>query len=212
MQVFRSKFSRNLVAIIASIITPLFMLIAIYSLNRLLVSVEEKSSLSSTSFQVTQQAPKKTTQRIKPKPKARKAPPKQNIAPNLDAILGGSSFGIAALEWLDRDSLSKDLLEDMKNAAMTADTVDDPPVVEKTAPLEYPNYARKKGIAGHVIVNLLITPGGRVEKSQIVESFPSGVFDDVALNSVKQWQFKPGMDKGKRVAVWVEQKISFALN
>ena len=115
-------------------------------------------------------------------------------------------------EWLDQDALGGDLLGDMKDAAMTADTVEQAPVIIKTAPLDYPKLARKQGIKGYVTMNLLVAPNGQVEKTHIVASVPKGVFDTVATTSVKQWKFQPGVNKGQTVAVWVEQTIKFALN
>ncbi|WP_159455514.1 energy transducer TonB [Pseudobacteriovorax antillogorgiicola] len=208
----RTTFSKKLVAGCFFVLGPLFVVFAILSLNRLLVELDLAPKTESTHFAVNK-TPKKTSQnevKPKPKPKPRKRP--DNINPNLDSILAGSSFGLESYEWLDGDALGGDLLDDIKNAAMTADTVEQPPVVTKTASLEYPEFARKKGIKGYVTINLLVTAAGQVEKTQVIESVPDGIFDQVALAAVKQWNFQPGMNKGRRVAVWVEQTIKFSLN
>ena len=40
----------------------------------------------------------------------------------------------------------------------------------------------------------------------------SGVFDDIAVASVKRWKFKPAEYQGKPVKIWAKQKIRFELN
>jgi len=78
--------------------------------------------------------------------------------------------------------------------------------------MEYPDDAMKKRIKGYVIVNLLIAADGSVEAAQVLESSPSGVFDAVAVNGVRNWRFIPAKYKGNPVKVWAKQKIRFDFN
>ena len=96
--------------------------------------------------------------------------------------------------------------------AMTADTVDTKPRAKNRPPLQYPQWARKKGIEGFVTLNILINTSGAVDKLQILESKPVGVFDQVAANFVKQWRFDPATYQGETVQVWSQQTIKFNLN
>lgn len=53
---------------------------------------------------------------------------------------------------------------------------------------------------------------GSVRQTQVLESSPSGVFDDAALQGVRSWQFEPAKYKGDSVRVWAKQKIRFDLS
>jgi protein TonB len=63
-----------------------------------------------------------------------------------------------------------------------------------------------------VVLNVLITPSGQVEKVKILESSPPQIFDQVAVESVRLWQFEPAVYKGQAVRVWAKQKIGFDLS
>ena len=198
-------------ALASLVMAPLLIFSMVVGLNSFLIEDNSADQRAVSQFATTPRKPKPQIQKLV-KPKPEKPKPRQNLKPDLSSMLAGSSFGIKSFEWLGRDSLGGDILDEMKDAAMTADTVEKIPVVLGTAPLDYPSQARKQGIKGYVTLNLLVAPNGSVEKTQIINSQPEGVFDSVAVNSVRQWRFTPGMNKGQRVAVWVEQTIKFALN
>ena len=88
-------------------------------------------------------------------------------------------------------------MDDIKNAAFTADTVEEPPVVRKTTPLEYPAFARKKGISGYVYLVYNLT-SGKVEKEQVIESSPPVLIR--SQTAVKNWEFDPVVI---RVKLWL---------
>jgi protein TonB len=46
----------------------------------------------------------------------------------------------------------------------------------------------------------------------VVESYPEGVFDDVAVQGVSQWQFEPASYQGKAVRSWAKQRVRFDLS
>lgn len=133
--------------------------------------------------------------------------------PNIGSSIAGADFGLPQFSSSMESAVNDKILGSTDNAVMTDDSVDSPPKPSmRGGPIEYPPKARARGITGFVLFNLLITPNGDVEKAQILESVPSGVFDDAALASVTQWKFEPAMYKGKSVKVWAKQKISFNLN
>lgn len=133
--------------------------------------------------------------------------------PNIGSSIAGADFGLPQFSSSIESAVNEKILGNTDNAVMTDDSVDSPPKPSmRGGPIEYPPKARARGITGFVLFNLLITPNGDVEKAQILESVPSGVFDDAALASVTQWKFEPAMYKGKSVKVWAKQKISFNLN
>lgn len=200
------------ILVISTLVVPTTVLSVIFFLNQLLVRISDFRTEETTSFNVAKTDKKPPQALEKPKPKPKKKLVKQDIAPNLDSMLAGSSFGLDSFEWLGKDAFNDDLLDSSKQDTLTADKVDQAPILIKATPPQYPDHARKKGIAGHVTLNLLVTPAGKVESFQVIDSNPEGVFDQAAIQSVKAWTFQAAIDKGRNVAVWVEQKLSFSLN
>lgn len=173
---------------------------------------KKKEKLASQ-FDVQKVAKPKPRPKPKPKPKPKK--PKPNRAtptPNLSSQLSGIDTGLESFmagDFIDEDALLGDASKDM---VMTDDTVDVAPQPTRRSPLEYPKKARKLGVTGHVLMNLLINKTGKVERVKVLESQPVGTFDAVAVAAVKSWEFKPAEYQGKAVKVWAKQKIRFDLD
>jgi protein TonB len=106
------------------------------------------------------------------------------------------------------DSLLGDVGNDV---VMTGESVDVAPKPAQRSAMEYPKAARKSGVTGYVLMNLLIDKTGQVEKVKVLQSEPAGVFDEVAKAGVQGWQFTPAQYKGQPVKVWAKQKIRFDL-
>lgn len=169
-----------------------------------------KKGGATTNFDVAQQPKKKKTpKKIARKRKIKKSRPKV-APPSLSGALAGSSFGLGQFEFLAEGA--EGLLGNNGDVVMTEDTVDDPPKATYRPPLQYPDYARSRGINGEVVLNILVNKTGAVEQVKLLASNPAGVFDDVAMRAVRDWQFDPATYKGGSVKVWVKQKISFNLN
>ncbi len=163
----------------------------------------------STSFDLSQMIKKK-----RPKPKVTRKKIKRSrpkvARPNLAGAMSGSSFGLGAFEFLAEGA--EGLLGNTAGVIMTEDTVDEVPKANYRPPLKYPDYARKRGINGEVTLKLLVSATGAVEDVKLLAAAPEGLFEQVAMDSVRQWQFDPAMYKGSPVKVWVKQKITFNLN
>jgi len=145
----------------------------------------------------------------KPKPKKPKRAPRAPM-PNLGSNLAGVDLGIPEFAMGDLMGSGESLLGDVsKDMTMTESTVDSVPRAAQRAPLEYPKQAKRKGITGYVLFNLLIGKDGNVIRTNILESQPKGVFDDAATTSIRMWKFEPATYKNKPVKVWAKQKISF---
>jgi len=175
---------------------------------------QKKEANKSMSMEVIKQPPKKPEQKPKPKPKPKpkKAQPaKASVKPaNLGSGVGGLSFGLPSFD-MGFDDLDNALLGDTKDVVMTSDTVDVVPKATSRPPLEYPAKLRAKGVTGYVTFNILINVKGEVEDIQILESEPAGVFDDVATEAIREWQFSPAQYKNENVKVWAKQTITFKL-
>ncbi len=75
----------------------------------------------------------------------------------------------------------------------------------------YPRLARRRGIEGRVEVEFLINPQGRVEEETVIFSQPQGVFDEAALQAVRQWTFAPRYIEGSPVYQRARQMMDFQL-
>jgi protein TonB len=70
----------------------------------------------------------------------------------------------------------------------------------------YPEKALKKNIAGHVLVQILVSESGNVESTQVVKG--DAALKDVAENAAKGWKFKPFLKGG--IAVPAIAILNFA--
>lgn len=54
---------------------------------------------------------------------------------------------------------------------------------------QYPKEAAEKGIEGHVVFNFDVDQNGHPLNIEVHDSVPEGVFDEVAFNAFKEWEF-----------------------
>lgn len=159
-------------------------------------------------------APKKNTlEPPRPKPKPKRAPrtPPPPLA-GLAGNLSGVDFGLPGFDLSDLDGMDSDLLGGAGGIVMTDDTVDEPPRATFQAPMQFPPRARAQGVTGYVVLSLLIGVTGQIEEIRVIESYPDGVFDDVAVQGVRQWKFEPANYQGKAVRSWAKQRVRFDLS
>lgn len=90
--------------------------------------------------------------------------------------------------------------------------VDTPPVPIRKVQPEFPDEARQMGISGRVVLRFLVKADGKVAKASVISARPEGVFNQSALEAIGEWRFKPGLYRGKPVAVWVELPVRFRLS
>jgi protein TonB len=168
---------------------------------------KDNNKQASTTFEV-KSIPKKKPPKKKKQKKKKKTNHDPPPTPILGSDLSGLSFGLDNLSLsVDGDSMS--LVGDTTNVVMTAESVDEPPLpVHRVAP-KYPEKARKKGITGNVTISLLVSNTGAVKDTHIVNSQPVGVFEESAINAVRQWRFQPAIYKGAPVAIRVTLPMSF---
>jgi len=202
---------------IAAVASMLFGLVLVFGLilwmNHYMGKMEKKPPQEVTEISMTKE--------IKPEPKReiKKVEPKKQVtrpqapAPfkGLDTALSGIDLGLLGLDD-GNGSLDENLLGKTGNAVMTADLVDVPPKPITRGSFKYPPTAKKNGIKGYVVLSVLVEMDGSVNQVQVLESSPSGVFDAVALQGIRAWQFEPAKYKGDTVRVWAKQKIRFDLS
>lgn len=78
----------------------------------------------------------------------------------------------------------------------------------------YPEMARIAGITGKVFVSVLIGEDGRAVKAKVMKRVPADcdVFDAVAIKSVMESKYYPGIQNGSPIKVWFTVPIRFQLD
>ncbi len=85
------------------------------------------------------------------------------------------------------------------------------PVVIQNSPPSYPEFARRKGWAGRVIVRVAVDARGMPSKVSVAMSSGFAVLDQAALRAVKKWRFRPQVAGGVAVAGTVDVPVNFSL-
>jgi len=81
-------------------------------------------------------------------------------------------------------------------------------IVKKIAPV-YPAEARRARIQGTVVLKVEISKSGDVEQIQLVSGHP--MLAPAAIDSVKQWKYKPYLLNGEPIDVETRVTVNFTL-
>jgi len=84
-----------------------------------------------------------------------------------------------------------------------------PVAIYKPSP-SYTDGARRAKVSGTVTLWVIVGPDGRVQRAGVSQSLRPDL-DESALETVKTWQFQPGMNDGTPVAVKLNVLITFSL-
>lgn len=76
--------------------------------------------------------------------------------------------------------------------------------------LTYPEIARKAGLEGLVVIQVVVTPEGKPSLPEVARS-AGQVLDEAAVRAVMQLSFQPGMQRGRAVRVRMAIPIRFRL-
>ena len=174
-------------------------------------NLADNAGPSGTAIGIERASPRQQVAAPKPKPRP-KRPQRAAPAPlsGLDSSLAGLDFGLPQFDDAELEG-PESLLGETDAAVMTDESADHPPRPVLQTPMAFPAAAKARGITGYVILSLLISPDGAVEKVRIIEAAPPGVFDEVAAAGVQTWRFEPATYRGEPVRVWARQKVSFNL-
>lgn len=77
--------------------------------------------------------------------------------------------------------------------------------------LRYPEAARKAGYEGRVILNVLVNTEGKVDSCIVLKSSGREDMDAAAAQAVRSVEWKPALQNGLPVAVWVGLPVVFQL-
>jgi TonB family protein len=75
----------------------------------------------------------------------------------------------------------------------------------------YPQAARDRELAGWVDLEITVRSDGSVDDVTIVQSQPAEVFDQAAMDAVRQWRYEPVVRNGKAVAQRTRVRIRFQM-
>lgn len=79
-------------------------------------------------------------------------------------------------------------------------------------PPVYPSIARKRGYQGTAVLEVFVKMDGRVGDLRIIESSGHKLLDRSAMKAVRRWQFQPGHQGERTVAMWVQVPVQFILD
>ncbi len=87
--------------------------------------------------------------------------------------------------------------------------IEAPRLLREVVP-DYTDRARRAGLEGEVLLEVVVTADGGVGDVRILRRLGSGL-DEEAVSAVRQWRFEPARRQGTPVAVVVEVAVGFSL-
>jgi protein TonB len=85
-----------------------------------------------------------------------------------------------------------------------------PPQILKEVKADYTEDARRRGIEGEVVVEIVVRRDGSVGDVKLLNGLPAGL-NDRAIAAVRQWRWAPARRLGQAVDVIVEVSVEFKL-
>lgn len=76
---------------------------------------------------------------------------------------------------------------------------------------KYPSLLRTAGIEGVVWVQALVDKTGTVRRAQVAKSSGVEGLDEAAVKAAYKNKYKPGIQNGRPVSMWVTYKVEFVL-
>ena len=86
----------------------------------------------------------------------------------------------------------------------------EPPRLLREVKATYTEEARRRGITGDVLMEVVVRRDGSVGETHVLQGLGYGL-EDRAISAVRQWRFAPAMRKGVPVDVLVEVAVEFTL-
>ncbi|MFH2035749.1 MAG: energy transducer TonB [Candidatus Zixiibacteriota bacterium] len=227
----KSKYQRNMfmgtMAALALVVVTVF---GIW-LYKTLTAVETVFVQQTVIKTVADLGPPPTVSKVKPKveiTQAAKAAPKVGIPkPVADDEVIDEDVVIATRDELaEIISATDDIMIDEGGGDIVVDIGEDEfmPAPDQFVPVEipaemiyeevpqYPELAKKAGFEAVVWVKALVDKDGDVRQAMVLKSSGSaGGFDEAAVAAAYKCKFKPAIQNGRPVAVWVSYSVEFTL-
>jgi periplasmic protein TonB len=186
----------------------------IYWLNADELPPKLETEREAVAFEVDRKPPPKREKqkRERPAPKRDVSTTPRAPLPNLSATLAGASFDLPSFENAGLEHVDEALLGDTsKRMVMAEGAMDTPPQPVRRNSPKFPEKARRGGVEGFVKMTVFVNQNGTVDQVKVLDASPSGVFEQVAQDAIRTWEFEPGVYQGESVAGWVTQTIRFEL-
>jgi periplasmic protein TonB len=186
----------------------------IYWLNADEMPPKHETETESVAFEVDRKPPPKRERqkRERPTPKRDLSSSPRAPLPNLNATLSGASFDLPSFEGAGLEQVDESLLGDTnRKMVMTEGAMDTPPQPVRRVSPKFPEKARRSGVEGFVKLSVFVNESGSVAQVRVLDATPRGVFEQVAEEAIRAWEFQPGVYKGESVSGWVTQTVRFEL-
>ncbi|KAA0251218.1 TonB family protein [Acidobacteria bacterium ACD] len=85
-----------------------------------------------------------------------------------------------------------------------------PPVLTRRVDPRYPETARREGIAGEVVLRVVVEASGQVGDVEVLTAAPAGL-TEAAAEAVRRWEYEPALVDGRPVAVYKTIRVRFSL-
>jgi TonB family protein len=85
-------------------------------------------------------------------------------------------------------------------------------VITKMIEPVYPPEAMLLGHEGYVLVEVFVTEHGFVQEAWVRKRKGDLSFEEATLEAVRQFEFRPVMDRGKPISFWLSFLVRFELN
>ncbi len=142
---------------------------------------------------------------VEKKPPAQSSERETKSVPGTRNVVPGQSAGSAG------GAAGRRSLGLASTGPFAAGTVAHPPRILKRVMPQYPLRARVRGVAGRVVVEVVLGRDGGIRKLTVVHSVP--LLDRAAIRAVRQWRFSPARDASETpVSVIVDIPVVFALD
>ncbi len=86
-----------------------------------------------------------------------------------------------------------------------------PELIHSVQP-DYPRFAKDAGLEGRVIVKALVGPEGSVLDAIVFGSSGHLLLDEAALAVAGKYKYKPAIQNGNPIAIWVTYTVEFTLD
>jgi len=225
----KAKYQRNFM--IGTLITTSFVVLLV-TVSWIIAAVGEEEVIGGPVHII------KTIADLGPPPTIAKKPPQVKVnQPNVAAPKIGIPKPVADDEVLDddvvlatRDELAEIVAPDITAAAegegIVVDIQDDDylPGINQFVPVEipaemiykeaadYPRLAQQAGLEGLVWVKALILKDGTVKQAVVYKSSGTPSLDEAAVKAAYKYRYKPAIQNGRPVAMWVAYQVDFKMN
>ncbi|MEA1979555.1 MAG: TonB family protein [candidate division Zixibacteria bacterium] len=224
----KSKYQRNLLFGTLSVLSFIVVILLVFWI---IANVGEEEIIAGPAVVI------KTVADLGPPPSVSKRPPQVKVdQPNVAMPKVGIPKPVADEEVLDEDVViasreelaaivAPDIVASEGGGDIVVDIAEDdflpaptdfipveiyPEMISQHKP-EYPRLAKQAGITGLVWVSSLVNEEGEVLKAIVGKTSGVTSLDEAAVKAAYKCRFKPGIQNGRPVKVWVTYKVEFEL-